>query len=191
MKVAIALVAAAGLAVMAASAGHGSSDPRPDPPASFASIQLALRAAVTEVKDDLQHESYDAKHATSGVCYNLANNVDAEYRNGVEHDLSNSVAFQLGRLAADIGHVQADLQSLKSDNKVLANDGVLQPVGERQTVSFGYAVIQAAIKSANRSVRLANSYSRQAWNLAHSIATRQCQGQGPAGPPTPIAALSG
>jgi hypothetical protein len=191
MKLALALMAAAGLVVMAASAGHGSSDPRPDPPASFASIQLALRAAVTEVKNDLQHESYDAAHPGSDVCYNLANNVDAQYRNGVEYDMSNNVAFQLGRLAADIGHVRADLQNLKSDNNVLANDGVLQPAGERQTVSLGYSVIQEAIASANSYVRQANTYSRQAWNLAHSIATRQCQGQGPVGPPTPISALSG
>jgi hypothetical protein len=191
MKSALAMVAVAGLLLFVAGAAHSSSDSRPDPPASFASVLLALRTAVTATRNDLQHERYDAAHPSYGVCYNLLNNIDAEYNNGVQYDMTNDVSFQIGRLETDIGHVRGDLQSLKSDDKVLANDGDPAPAGESETISNGYGAIHTATVIANGYIRQANKYSSQAYDLANSIASKHCSGQGPSGPPSPIAAVGG
>lgn len=130
-------------------------------------------------------------NADGGDCYNLDENVDYDAQENVEYDAQEDFGYDLQQnLTPDLASGRQDISGLQSDLSNLQSLDVSVPSGAQSAITAAQGQIASAISTANADIRQENGYVSQAYEVASSIATGNCKGDGPGSTPTPIPDIS-
>jgi hypothetical protein len=161
---------------------------------SLSSDLSKLSGDLTQTSNDLAAEKTAAAagpNADGGDCYNLTANVDYDAQENVEYDAQENFGYDLQEnLVSDISSGRQDISALQSDLSNLQGMDLQAPSGAQSAITAAQSEIASAISTANADISQENGYVTQAYEVADSIATGSCAGDGPGSAPSPIQDIS-
>jgi hypothetical protein len=99
----------------------------------------------------------------------------------------DSLGTDLNSLTQDISNVQGDIQKVQQDMQTLQSDGVAVPGSMPAAITAAGQAIASAKAKANQDITLEDADVVSGYQIANSLATGPCGGQGPGSPPSPSA----
>jgi hypothetical protein len=157
---------------------------------SFASDLSSISGDVTTTNNDLATTRSDAAQGPGDQCVNASSTVYNDAASTVYNDQQSALYNDAGTLSTDIGNARTAITSLSNDLSGLSSAGLPAPAGASAAITAARQAIGEAIGQANGGIAQINADVVTAYQVANSIATGACAGQGPGNPPSPIAPLS-
>lgn len=153
-----------------------------------------LAGDLTQTSNDLAAEKTAAAagpNADGGDCYNLTSNVDYDAQSNVAYDAQSDFGYDLQQnLVPDISSERQDISAFQTDLSNLQDMGLPAPSGAQAAITAAQNEIASAVSTANTDISQENGYVSQAYEVANSIATGSCAGDGPGSTPSPIQDIS-
>jgi hypothetical protein len=145
-----------------------------------------LNAVAGDVKStdgDLASERSDAANGNGDNCTNASSTVYNDAASTVYNDVLSTAYNDGGHLAEDITTVRKDITTVQGDQSALSNAGLPRTQGSGSAISAAQSAISSAISTVNRYIDHLNGDLDAAYQIADSVGTGACAGDGPGQPP--------
>jgi len=149
---------------------------------SFSGDLSSLAGDVQGTNNDLSALRNDAASGNGDQCINASTTV--------YNDVLTTVANDAGSLARDISTARSAISTVQAAQAVLSQAGLPGTPGAGVAVTSAQAAISSAISAANADIGQANADLDTAYQVADSVGTGACAGDGPGSPPAGVSDLS-
>jgi hypothetical protein len=157
--------------------------------ATFSSDVNNIATDVQSTDTDLATTRSDAANGNGDQCINASTTVYNDAATTVYNDVLTTAYNDAGTISTDISTVRGDIRTVQSDQAALANRGLRATPGATDAISAAHAKIASAIFTVNADIDHANGDLATAYQLANSVGTGTCAGNGPGTPPAGLSHL--
>jgi hypothetical protein len=143
-----------------------------------------------QTDSDLAQTRSDAANGNGDQCINASTTVYNDAATTVYNDVLTTVYNAAGSLANDISAVRKQIGTVQADQQALSSSGLQGTPGAGAAISAAQAAISSAISAANGDIDHANGDLDTAYQVADSVGTGSCAGDGPGQPSSGVSHLS-
>jgi hypothetical protein len=155
----------------------------------FSGDVSSLTSDVQSEDSDLASERSDAANGNGDQCINASTTVYNDAATTVYNDDLTTVYNDSLTIANDISGVRKDISTVQADQAALQSNGLPATPGASAAISAAQAAITSAISTANADIDHANADLDAAYQIANSVGTGSCAGDGPGTPPAGVSHL--
>jgi hypothetical protein len=157
--------------------------------ANFSSDVSSVANDVQSTDNDVATTRSDAANGNGDQCINASTTVYNDAATTVYNDDLTTVYNDVGAVASDISKVRGDIATVQSDQAALQNSGLPATSGAAAAISAAQSAIASAISTVNADIDHANGDLDTAYQIADSVGTAACAGDGPGTPPVGVSHL--
>jgi hypothetical protein len=157
-----------------------------------ADVSGAVNAIANDVQtteNSLATTRADAANGNGNECLNASTTVYNDAATTVYNDVLTTAYNDLQTVASDISTVRADVSTVQSDQSALQSGGLPTTTGASAAISGAQAAIASAITTVNADIANLNADLDTAYQIADSVGTGTCAGDGPGTPPAGLGDL--
>jgi len=158
--------------------------------ANFSSDVGQVGSAVTQTDSDLGQTRSDAANGNGDECINASTTVYNDAATTVYNDVLTTAYNDVNTVASDIATVRGDITTIQSDQAALQSSGLPETPGAAAAVSAAKSAIASAISTINGDIQHENDDLDTAYQIADSVGTGACAGDGPGSPPAGLSPIS-
>jgi hypothetical protein len=150
----------------------------------FSSIVSQIGDDVQSTQNDLSTTRQNAASGNGDQCINASTTVYNDAATTVYNDVLTTVYNDVGTAQTDIASVRSDISTVQSDQAALKSAGLPGTPGTGAAISAAQSAIASAVSTINAGIDHANSDLDTAYQIANSVGTGPCAGDGPGNPPS-------
>jgi hypothetical protein len=158
--------------------------------ANLSSDVSSVTGDVQTTDGDLATTRSDAAQGNGDNCTNASSTVYNDAASTVYNDVLSTLSNDVGTVAIDISKVRSDISTVQNDQAALTNSGLPATSGAGSAISAAQAAIASAISTVNADIDHANGDLDTAYQIADSVGTGACAGDGPGSPPAGVSHLN-
>jgi hypothetical protein len=145
---------------------------------------------VQSTDGDLATTRSDASQGNGDSCTNASSTVYNDAASTVYNDVLSTLFNDVNTVASDISKVRGDISTVKGDQWALQNAGLPVTPDAASAISAAQAAIASAVSTVNADIDHANGDLDTAYQIADSVGTGSCAGDGPGNPPAGVSHIS-
>jgi len=157
--------------------------------ANLSSDVSSIANDVQATDTDLTTTRSDAANGNGDQCLNASTTVYNDAATTIYNDVLTTTYNDVGTVASDITRARTDISTVQHDQAALRESGLPATPGATTATSAAQAAIASAISTVNTDIDHVNGDLDTAYQIADSVGTGACAGDGPGTPPAGLTHL--